>query len=538
MKATLFFAIAFLSFQAFSQTIEKTYKIEKRYLNFPVENSQDRIKMDMTLEGESLMYSVIRLCENEPDYWVFKDVSKYIGKTLKISYAKNVKGINLIQQTDKFIGEDIVYKEINRPQIHFTSKRGWNNDPNGLVWHNGEFHLYYQHNPFEANWENMHWGHAVSKDLVYWEELNDALYPDELGTMFSGSAVIDINNTAGWGKSTLVAAYTAAGKVATQCIAYSTDNGRTFTKYEGNPVINTMESEQKTVARDPKVFWYAPGKHWVMALYEDNFISIYTSNNLKDWKHESKTLGFFECPELFELAVDGDTRSKKWIMYGASGTYMIGSFDGKKFTPESGKHFYSRGSQYAAQTFNNVPDGRRIQIGWGRITHKDMPFKSMMLFPMEMTLETTPDGIRIKCNPINEIEKLHEKSYKWSNISGKEANKKLADIKSDYLHINFDIELVKDFNFDLKYKGNKILSFDGNWNNYNGTPYSGDVLAPFRHKVELIIDKTSFEGYIGGGRLFISEQLKDAKTIEGLEFSGNMKVHNLEIYELKSIWNN
>jgi len=538
MKGTLFFVIAFLSFQAFSQTIEKTYKIEKRYLNFPVEKSQDRIKMDMTLEGEPLMYSVIRLCENEPDYWVFKDVSKYIGKTLKISFAKNVKGINSIQQTDKFIGEDIVYKEINRPQVHFTSKRGWNNDPNGLVWYNGEYHLYYQHNPYEANWENMHWGHAVSKDLVYWKELNDALYPDELGAMFSGSAVIDKKNTAGWGKNTLVAAYTAAGKIATQCIAYSTDNGRTFTKYEENPVINTMESEPNTIARDPKVFWYEPGNHWVMALYEDNFISIYTSNNLKDWEYESKTPGYYECPELFELPVDGNKENKKWVMYGASGTYMIGSFDGKKFTPESGKHFYSWGSQYAAQTFNNVPDGRRIQIGWGRITHKDMPFKSMMLFPMEMTLETTPEGIRLECNPINEIEKLHKKSYKWSNISGKEANEKFLDINSDYLHIKFDIELVQDFNFDLKYKGNKMLRFDGNWNNFNGAPYSGDILTPFRHKVELIIDKTSFEAYIGGGRLFISEQLKDAKTIEGLEFNGNMKVHNLEIYELKSIWDN
>ena len=540
MKKILLSIIILSSLQAFPQAVERSYTIEKRYLNFPVKENRERIRMEMTLDGKPLTYAVIRLAEGEPDYWVFKDVSAYMGKTLKILFAEEVDGIAMIRQTDGFVGQENIYREINRPQVHFTTKRGWNNDPNGLVWHDGEYHLFYQHNPYEANWQNMHWGHAVSKDLVHWEELNDALYPDDLGTMFAGSAVIDKDNTAGWGKNAMVAAYTAAGKVATQCIAYSTDNGRTFTKYEGNPVINTRKTPDGTAARDPKVFWYDKGKHWVMALYEDNFISIYSSDNLKDWKYESKTLGFFECPELFELPVDGNKKKTKWVMYGASGTYMIGTFNGKKFTPEAGKYFYSRGSQYAAQIFNNSPDGRKIQIGWGRITHKDMPFKSLMLFPMEMTLRTTPEGIRLYCNPVSEIEKLHGKSYTWDNITMPEANQKLTEIKGEYLHVKFDIELVRRFRYTLKFRGNEVLNFDGNWNNYNGSPYSGDVLSPFRHKVELIIDKTSFEAYIGEGKLFLAEQLNEASTIDGLEFTGDMdmKIHHLEVHELKSIWGN
>lgn len=541
--------------QAFSQPIEKIYKIEKNYLNFPIEKKISTLHMQMFVEDEMVLASSeLRICETEPDYWVFKDVSAYKGKNLKIIFSKDVKGIDKIRQTDEFVGEDIVYKEVNRPQVHFSTRRGWINDPVGLVWHDGEYHLFYQHNPYSIYWGNMHWGHAVSKDLMHWEELNDVLYPDTLGPMFSGSSVIDKNNTAGFGKDAMVAIYTAAGALCGQCLAYSHDNGRTFTKYEKNPVLITIEKKGVWSAlnpRDPKVFWYEPGNHWVMALYQNNYIAIYTSDNLKDWEYQSKTPGFYECPELFELPVDGNKKNKKWVMYSASGTYMIGSFDGKRFTPEAGQYFYAwghkdarlqQGDQYAGQTYNNAPDGRRIQFKFGLITPKDMPFNTIMSFPTEMSLRTTPEGVRLFCNPIVEIEQLHKRSYKWTNLSGKEANEKLDSIKSDYLHVKFDIEVKKAYWFKLNFRGNTIINFDGNWNKFNGAPYSGDYQNPFHHQVELIIDKVSLEVFIGNGRLVISDNIEEPKAIEGLKFfsvegdGSFIQLKNLEVHELKSIW--
>ena len=505
-----------------------TITVSGKYLNLPVSQAADRAKMTITEDGSLVKEFTIRLATGKPDYWVFYDISRYTGKTLSISYAGNSEGLKNIYQDEKIAGQDSLYKEINRPQLHFSSRRGWNNDPNGLVWFDGEYHLYYQHNPFEKFWENMHWGHAVSKDLVHWEELGIALEPDSLGTMFSGSAVIDKDNTAGWGKDALVAFYTAAGKKMSQNVAFSTDRGRSFTKYEGNPVLGPD--------RDPKVFWYEPGKIWVMVLYNNNYNIIYNSKDLKKWEEKSTIPGFYECPEFFELAVDGNPKNKKWVMYGASGTYMTGSFDGEKFTPEHGKYFYSWGSQYAAQTYNNVPDGRRIQIGWGRIEHKGMPFNQMMLFPCELTLRTSPEGIRLFCEPVKEIETLYDKTYSWKDLTGEEANLKLKEIKSDLLHVRMDIEIVHGWTTEVNFRGNPVVSFDGNFNRFNGAPYICDKPGVFRFSIEVILDRTSVEAYIGNGKLFISEQLKERKSDEGLAFKENLKIHFLELNELKSIW--
>jgi fructan beta-fructosidase len=529
MKSKLLIVFCLLCFSSISgQDIIKEFLVEKQYLNFPVNMQQERQRVKFVSGNDTLTYSVIRITDSKPDYWVFKDVSALKGKKLKLVFSKQVIGIEEIYQSDTFAGQDSLYHETNRPQFHFTSRRGWNNDPNGLVYHNGEYHLFYQHNPYETQWENMHWGHAISKDLLHWTELNDALYPDTLGTMFSGSAVIDKGNTAGWGKDALVVFYTAAGKKMTQNVAYSTDNGRTLIKFQANPILGAD--------RDPKVFWYEPARTWVMALYDDNFIAIYNSSDLKNWEYKSRTKGFFECPELFELAVDGNENNKKWVMYGGSGTYMIGNFNGQKFKPEFGKYFYSWGSQYAAQTYNNVPDGRRIQIGWGRIEQPGMPFNQMMLFPCKLTLRTTPEGIRMFCEPVKEIEDLHEKQFKWKDLSGQEATEKLKTIKGDLLHLKMDIEIVNGLNLEVLFKGNNLLSYDGGFNRFNDIPYTCDQPGSFRFNVEILIDKTSVETYIGNGKLFISEGLKKKKSDEGLQIKGNVKIHSLEVNTLKTIW--
>ena len=524
---------------------EVSFKITKQYLNFPISHKENRGRMTFEVNGKPDLSVVIRLAPDEAEYWVFKDVSAFKGKTIKITYDGNEKGLSKIYQSDEIEGQAELYKEKNRPQFHFTTRRGWINDPNGLIYYEGEYHLFYQHNPFERDWENMHWGHAVSKDLIHWTELPDALYPDHLGTMFSGSAVIDYDNTAGFNKKNepaLVAAFTAASSDRqVQGIAYSLDKGRTFTKYDKNPVINSKEKWNSQDTRDPKVFWYAPSKHWVLVLNERDGHSIYTSSNLKDWKYESHVTGFWECPELFELPVDGDKNHTKWVMYGATGTYMLGSFDGKVFTPEAGKYCYTTGSIYAAQTFTNIPasDGRRIQIGWGRISHPGMPFNGMMMLPTELTLRTTKDGIRLVNVPVKEVESLCKPLRSWKSLSSDEANRHLKEFyDADCLRIKTTIKLSHATDAGFNLFGQRMIGYDMNSNTLNGRFYSPQDPTSMELSADIYIDRTSIEVFIDGGLYSYSmERRPDTNNREGLHFWGNrIEVKDLQVFSVESIW--
>lgn len=520
-------------------------KITKKFLNFPISHTQHRGRMTFEVDGKQDVPVVIRLAPEEAEYWVFRDVSALKGKTLKISYDGNAKGLGNIYQADEIAGQDSLYKEKNRPQFHFTTRRGWINDPNGLIYYDGEYHLYYQHNPYERDWENMHWGHAVSKDLIHWNELPVALYPDHLGTMFSGSAVIDYDNTAGFNKGrtpAMVAAFTAAAPDRqVQGIAYSLDRGRTFTKYDKNPVIDSKEKWNSQDTRDPKVFWYAPSRHWVMVLNERDGHSIYTSTNLKDWNYESHVSGFWECPELFELPVDGNKNHTKWVMYGATGTYMTGSFDGKTFKPQSGKHCFTTGSIYAAQTFNNMPasDGRRIQIGWGRVSHPGMPFNGMMMLPTELTLRTTKDGIRLVNLPVREVETLFKPLATWESLTSDEANrnlKKFYDADCLRIRTTFKLSHATDAGFNLF--GQRMIGYDMNSNTLNGRFYSPQDPTSMELTADIYIDRTTIEVFIDGGLYSYSmERRPDANNKEGFHFWGNrIEVKNLEVFSVESIW--
>lgn len=438
-----------------------------------------------------------------------------------------------------------MYKEKNRPQFHFTTRRGWINDPNGLIFHNGIYHLYYQHNPYERDWENMTWGHATSTDLLHWTEHDDVLFPDRIGTMFSGSAVYDDNNTSGFGTEKnppLVYAYTAdRSDRQTQCIAYSLDGGYTLHKYKENPVIDSHDKWQSHDTRDPRLFWYAPGKHWVMVLNERDGHSIYTSANLKDWEFQSHIVGFWECPDLFELPVDGNRDNKRWVMYGASNTYMIGQFDGKTFTPESGKHFFSAGSIYAAQTFNGIPDsdGRRIQLGWGRIGHPGMPFNGMMLLPTELQLRTTKDGIRLVSKPIKEVENLLTNVYSAADEQkAEDLNTKcrsFADL--DGMHIRCTIHLSHCTSAGISLNGQKILDYDTNGNTVNGRFYSPQNYTRLSLTADIYVDRTSIEAFIDDGLYSYSMERRLGDNYDGLNFWGNnITVSDVQIDAVKSIW--
>ena len=521
-------------------------KITKKYLNFPISSKVDRAKMTFKIDGRTERSFDIRLAASEPDYWVFCDMTAFQGKTVTISYSENKQGLSLIYQDDRFAGQDSLYKEINRPQFHFTSRRGWNNDPNGLIFYEGEYHLFYQHNPYERDWGNMHWGHAVSRDMIHWEELPVALFPDEHGTMFSGSAVIDYDNTSGFGNArtpAMVAIYTADNPdKQIQCIAYSLDKGRTWTKYKQNPVIDSKEKWNSKDTRDPKVFWYQPSKHWVMALNERDGHSIYTSPNLKDWTYQSHTTGFWECPELFELPIGGNPANKKWVMYGASGTYMIGSFDGKKFTPESGKYYFSTGSAYAAQTFTNIPvqDGRRIQIAWGRINHPGMPFNGTMLLPAQLTLRTTKDGVRMFSFPVKEVNSLFSNETSWTSLTAGDANDHLKRFNdADGLHIRTTIKLSHATNAGLNLNGQRLLDYDMNSNLVNGVFYSPEDMTSMEITADIYIDRTLIEVFIDNGAYSYSMERKPANDNRqvGFRFWGNnIEVKHLQVHYMNSIW--
>ncbi len=543
MKQNLFLLVCTLCMTASVSAKDISIKITKKYLNIPISHQVDRKVMTFTVDGKKERSFDIRLSPGLADYWVFCDVSSLKDKEIKISYPG--EGIEQIYQADEISGNDILYKEANRPQLHFTSKRGWFNDPNGLIYYEGEYHLFFQHNPYERDWGNMHWGHAVSKDLIHWEELPLALYPDEHGTIFSGSAVIDYKNTAGFNKGktpAMIAIYTAdSPDRQVQCIAYSLDKGRTWTKYEGNPVIDSKEKWNSKDTRDPKVFWYEPNKEWVMMLNERDGHSVYTSANLKDWKFESHFTGIWECPEMFELPVDGNKNNKKWVTYGASGTYMIGDFDGKKFTPEAGKYYYTTGALYAAQTFTNIPDsdGRRIQIGWGRVSHPGMPFNSQMLIPTVLTLRTTKDGVRLFSNPVKEFDQLQTLILQRPAISVKDANELLKPYSNDdCLRVQFTLKLSHATDAGFNLYGQQLMKYDINFNRVNDVFYSPEDMTSMEITADVIIDKTTVEVFIDNGAYsYCIERKPYANNREGYHFWGhNIEIKDLKVYSMNSIW--
>ena len=573
---------------------ELSFKVTCKYLNLPISQQEPRCRLHFQAKGIDDLSVVARLSAR-PEYWVFKDLTAYKGKTLTLTFDGDEKALAQVYQADTIRDASYIYKEAFRPQFHFTSRRGWLNDPNGCIWHDGLYHLYYQHNPLEREWENMTWGHATSPDLLHWTEQPPVLHPDALGTMYSGSAVFDKDNTSGFGTKDnppIVYAYTAdRSEREVQCIAYSLDGGMTLHKYEGNPVIDSHDKWQTHDTRDPRLFWYneelrikneesqASGTavanssfftlhsslhsgHWVLVLNERNGHSIYTSDNLRDWTYQSHVNGFWECPDLFPLPVDGNPNDVRWVMLGASNTYMIGRFDGKVFMPESGKHRFSTGAIYAAQTFNNVPDGRRIQIGWANIDHPGMPFRGQMLLPTELTLRTTKDGIRLVSKPIAEVASLLKPLYSSDkSLNEQEANAALNKAltqrgSGEGAFLRATLNLTYATSAGLRLNGHNIIDYDLNRNTINGQPYSPQDPTSLSLTMDVYIDRTSVEVFIDDGLYSFSAPLPSSPEgtmfnvqcsslrsdaggamFNELSFWGtDINVTNLRIDAVKSIW--
>ena len=352
-----------------------------RYLLLPIQEENDEAQVLLSTGSKDDTWMDIRLAQNGTDYYVPFALGNGKTATVKIlGLKKDALAINLMRLSDTF---DTTNTDYYRPSYHFTPLYGWMNDPNGMVYKDGEYHLYFQYNPYGSKWGNMHWGHAVSRDLIHWEHLDPAIARDPVGHIFSGSSVVDKKNTAGFGKDAIIAIYTnnSVNHDEVQCIAYSNDNGRTFTKYEGNPVLTPFDGLKDF--RDPKVFWYEKDKCWFMIVSADKETRFYKSKNLKKWDYVSafgKGLGQqpcqYECPDFFQLPVNGDEKNKKWVMtmninpgcwFGGSATeYFVGDFDGKNFTcPDTNevKWLDWGKDHYATVTFSNT-GSRVLAITW------------------------------------------------------------------------------------------------------------------------------------------------------------------------------
>jgi sucrose-6-phosphate hydrolase SacC (GH32 family) len=544
---------------------DREIDIEAKYLNFPVSEKADKCLISFKVEDEKVREFVIKLAPGKPDYWVYLEVQDFVGKrgelvAWEIS-EKQIKGFEAIYSDDTFPGEKNLYKEKLRPQFHFSSKRGWNNDSNGMMYYKGEYHMFYQHNPFGWEWGNMTWGHAISTDMVHWVEQGDKLHADEFGTMFSGSGVVDWNNTTGFqtgDEPPLILIYTNAGnnsrwsegKPFTQGIAYSNDRGRTWTKYRGNPVQGRLRKAN----RDPKVIWWEETQEWVIVLYlRDGDVAFFTSPNLKRWELQSTMESFHECPELFPLAVDGDEDNKKWIHYGAHGEYLIGQFDGKKFTKETeGIRFNYGNCFYASQTFSDIPedDGRRIQIAWGRIDLPDMPFNQMMTFPVSLTLHSTDEGLRMFAYPVKEIENIHGKKHQWKHKDLKPGKNLLEKVKGNLFDIEAEIDVrrakevgfeINGFRVSYNVEDKRLIGGKGEEGDEFSSGETTAKLSPVDGKIKLRIlaDRPSIEIYANKGRVYMPMQAirdLDNKSLKIYSKGGNAHIEELTVYEIKSIW--
>ena len=524
-----------------ARNVTREIVVEKKLLYFPVKTGAKSRGVTVSLNGAVARRFDIELADADADWWAPLDVSEWVGKKLSVMadvLPADSKAFNALRQSDTPLDSENLYREALRPQLHFSAKRGWLNDPNGLVFYNGEYHLFFQHNPYGWNWGNMHWGHAVSPDLVHWQELGEALYPDSFGPMFSGSAVVDWKNTSGFGKDgkpPLVLIYTAAGNPTVQCMAWSTD-GRNFTKFSGNPIVKQITGGN----RDPKVFWHEPSKKWVMVFYVElnkvHTIHFFMSPNLRDWSLASTIQGgkngdnfLFECPDFFELPVDGNASNKKWVLTAANSEYAIGSFDGTTFKLEGAKLSGVRGrGYYAAQTFSDIPDGRRIQIGWCQAPSPGMSFNQLQSLPSELTLRTTPEGVRLCREPVKELESLRDGTIQMGEVGSEQMELRAEFEPGDAETIEFNLRGAKII-YDAK-KQELIV---------NGVHAPAPLMAG-KQRIIAYVDRTELEVFACDGLTYVPmpfipkrEDLSVSMNIKG----GNAKMTSLIVYELKSCWN-
>lgn len=554
-----------------------------RFLLLPVQDDAPEAKVGV-ISGNTRVGELanVRLARERVDYYVPFSLEAFMGKDVKIDVLGMPQGSlcwKELKLSDTF---DMANREKYRPLYHHTPAYGWMNDPNGMFYKDGVWHLYFQHNPYGSTWGNLSWGHSTSTDLVHWQYEGDPVMPDAWGLIFSGSSVVDTDNTAGFGPGAIVAFYTSAkstpwGDVQMQSMAYSTDGGKSFTRYEGNPILTSTERD----FRDPKVFWYAPGKHWVMLLAVGQQMQIFSSKNLKEWKHESDFGlkhgahgGVWECPDLVELPIEG-TKEKRWVLicnlnpggpFGGSATqYFVGTFDGKKFTnqfPTKTKWMDYGKDHYATVTFSNAPDGRCVALGWMSnwqyaAVVPTKQYRSANTIARDLTLYRQGGDLLLKSAPSKEIEAARKdmKSLKKFNVSDAYSIDNLLDDNNGAYEIEMEIRnngaekivftllngkgesvkmyydtALRQFVMDRSVSGETAFSRDFPAMTVAPVPETGDFT------LRLFVDRSSIEAFGDGGKFVMTNIVFPSEPYNKMKFEsvrGSFTVKKMNVYKLK-----
>ena len=532
----------------------------KKYLLLPVQESAEVSNIKVIGSSRQLKTLNVRLANNHIDYYVplcLQEFDDEKGLMLDVH-------VNGTYRTDGGISTfscwknmsfsntfDIQNREQYRPVYHHTPAYGWMNDPNGMFYKDGVWNLYFQHNPYGSQWENMTWGHSTSTDLVHWKYEGDAVEPDALGTVFSGSAVVDMENTSGFGKGAVIALYTSAGESQTQSLVYSTDNGKTFHKFEGNPVITSNVPD----FRDPHMFWNEDIKKWNMILAAGQHMEIYSSDNLKDWKYESSFGekygnhgGVWECPDLMKMKVRG-TDKEKWMLIcninpggpsgGSATQYFVGDFDGHKFTceskPEVTKWMDYGKDHYATVTFDNAPEGRRVAIAWmsnwqyanqvptqqyrsGNSIPRDL---GLFEYKGETYCSVVPSPEMTAARSKKAGKKLTESCEMVVNLKGN-ATITLSNDKGEKVVMNYDAK-AETFSMDRNKSGKVDFSKD----------FAAVTKAPTYGKISqlrIFIDKSSIEALDADGKMSMTNLVFPSKPYNKVTVKGKGKY---QVYDIK-----
>ena len=556
----------------------------QKYLILPVEDTAPDVSISVMVDNVQVETFTVRLAINKVDYTVPYELSKYAGKHVVLRFAMNpleregarpkvkeaVFSNNLALTNDY----DASNKEtLWRPVYHFAPQWGWMNDPNGMVYKDGEYHLFYQYNPYGSRWGNMNWGHAISRDLVSWEHMPVAISPDGLGTIFSGSAVVDKDNTAGFGANAIVAFYTQASARQMQSIAYSTDNGRTFKKYAGNPVLTGDVAD----FRDPKVSWHEGTHKWILTLAVGQEIRFYSSPNLKDWTYESNFGegqgnhgGVWECPDLFELPVAG-TSQKKWVLivninpggpFGGSATqYFVGSFDGHKFvneSPKATKWMDFGKDHYATVTWSNAPQNRVIALAWMSNWQyanevPTMQYRSSNSVPRDLRLFVKDGETYLQSAPSPELLALRKDKVMSKSFSVGKAytiDQLMSDNKGTYeitmtvrqkKQGNLSMRLMNEQGEEIEYSldmAKRELTCIRDKSGVAG--FSKDFITPTVTQVDggdlqlrFLVDRSSVEAFVNDGRFVMTNLVFPHTPYNKVMFSatgGSVSVKNFTVY--------
>jgi sucrose-6-phosphate hydrolase SacC (GH32 family) len=529
------------------------FKIARKYVSFLISGGdyEHDTCLNLLIDGKIVKSATgWRSDRLVPASW---DVSRWIGQKAQIQIVDAASGdwghinVDQIVQTDKPERLPVVtgplYQESLRPQFHFTARQwtmdrlnpgpkeeGWLNDLNGLVYYDGEYHL------FAQRWWKC-WIHAVSPDLVHWTELPPAFWEEksESGAQ-SGTCVVDYKNTSGLSPNKAtppMVAFWSRNDNRTFCVTYSLDHGRTWKYYEKNPIMVYPE-------RDPKVFWYAPSNHWVMMMYGNNQYHIFTSTNLLSWKDEHHPLpNSYECPDFFELPVDGNRNNMKWVMIQGNGNYSVGSFNGIEFKEETARYACDIGPNfYATQTWGNTDtgDGRRIQAAWMRdSTFPEMPFNQQVSFPCELTLRSTPNGPRIFREPIKEIALLHNGQDSWTNQILNVNDVLPLEPSGQLFHIRAEVNIPPGAKLTFNIRGIPVILT-------SKTVESGTSPASVAGQiktVEILVDRTSIETFVNDGEISATRfVLPHENGLSVKAEGGSATIQSLTVYHLNSAWKN